>query len=821
MHPLSTATIPQELKERSQWVLWNIELREDKETKIPYQSNGRHARANDPSTWTSFKTVCRALENNNGFDGVGFVFSDHDDYAGLDFDNCVDPITGEIIDPQVKRWVRDLDSYTEYSQSLSGLHVIIKGRIPGQHKRQGNVEMYHTGRYFCMTGQRYDGTSARIESRQEALNELYSELFGALDEAPRVNTPDEPHEIRETTSQLKDSDVIRKAAAAKNGDKFMRLFYDGDTSGYQSQSEAELALCGMLRFWCGDDTAQIDRIFRRSLLYRAKWDERHGAETYGNMTITKTLAREWETYGNVSESISRQDVTLCEICEDDTDDVMLDDLTRRAKILIEAQLGANVELGSRTKAYTTAWRYLHTGKNAFLKYCTGLVFDYHALDRELTQTTIIGMTRARYTSVSDLLHLDCTGGSGAGKNDLLNRVGAIVPPLMCEFISTVTPTALHYETIEKKIDDKGHKYTTTNKERYKGKIIFITEVADAAGYAALKALAETDESFETTHMATVNGESVKMTITGPRCVITTSVEGVNDPQVKRRFIHTSVSNDTIENKLEKLKTAEKLLLGEKDIRDDPRLSIVHAGIELIFSANDVVFEKMDSEAEQLLKHLNEVFVRSGYGITNIKQFYTLCQCSALWKRFERGYTRIEVADVQEAWFLLATFERETITKTSEEGIKTLKAIGALCEEYDAIYESNKGTTYNTDAKRPTRQEIVKESHVSQAHVYRLLRTKQDEQGKLGELLELGYVANKYEDGQTVIELTDLGTSVLKPVPKTATLNEGTDNERTFTPVEPISVGKPINAENGETEPLISLEEVLERYETAKENMGTM
>lgn len=627
MLPLSTATIPQELKERSQWVLWNIELREDKETKIPYQSNGQHAKANDPSTWTSFKTVYQALENDNGFDGVGFVFSDHDDYAGLDFDNCVDPITGEIIDPQVKRWVRDLDSYTEYSQSQSGLHVIVKGRIPGPHRRQGNVEMYHTGRYFCMTGQRHDGTPAKIESRQDALNELYSKLFGALEEAPRANTPDEPHEIRETSS-LKDSDVIRKATTAKNSDKFMRLFYDGDTSGYPSQSEAELALCGMLGFWCGNNAAQIDRIFRRSMLYRAKWDERHGAETYGYMTITKTLARGQETYGTVCESVSREDEPQCEICEDDVNDVMLDDLSRRAKTLIEAQLGGNINLGSRTKAYLAAWRYLHTRDNAFLKYCTGLVFDYHALDRELTQTTIIGMTRARYTSVSDLLHVDCTGGSGAGKNDLLNRVGAIVPPAMREFFSTVTPTALHYETIEKKNDAKGCKYTTTNKERYKGKIIFITEVADAAGHAAIKALAETDESFETTHMATVNGESVKMTITGPRCVITTSVEGVNDPQVKRRFIHTSVSTDTIENKLEKLKTAEKLLLGEKDIRDDPRLGIVHAGIDLIFSANDVVFEKVESEAEQLLKHLNEVFVRFGYGITNVKQFYTLCQCSA-------------------------------------------------------------------------------------------------------------------------------------------------------------------------------------------------
>ncbi len=48
----------------------------------------------------------------------------------------------------------------------------------------------------------------------------------------------------------------------------------------------------------------------------------------------------------------------------------------------------------------------------------------------------------------------------------------------------------------------------------------------------------------------------------------------------------------------------------------------------------------------------------------------------LCERKLRGYCRIEVADVQEAWFLLATFEREMITKTSEEGVRTLNGIAA-------------------------------------------------------------------------------------------------------------------------------------------------
>ncbi len=39
---------------------------------------------------------------------------------------------------------------------------------------------------------------------------------------------------------------------------------------YTSQSEADLALCNFLAFWTGGDAARIDRLFRRSGLYRPK-----------------------------------------------------------------------------------------------------------------------------------------------------------------------------------------------------------------------------------------------------------------------------------------------------------------------------------------------------------------------------------------------------------------------------------------------------------------------------------------------------------------------------------------------------------------------
>jgi hypothetical protein len=449
--------------------------------------------------------------------------------------------------------------------------------------------------------------------------------------------------------------------------------------------------------------------------------------------------------------------------------------------IIEAQIGRKIE-ASHVEAYLKAWQYLYTGDNAFLTYCALLIFDYHALDRELTQTVLLAMTRASYSSPSSaLLHLDCTGASGAGKNDLISRATALIPSQYLELFSTVSPTALQYKTIERVRDKNGRVVDVrANKDRFKGKIVCITEVADAAGFSALKALAETEEQAEYTHMATVNGVAIDMTITGHRCVIITSVEGVNDDQVKRRFIHGSVSDDSLDDKKTKLKLIESLLKDRKDIHDDPRLKIAQAGIDLIFSTKAVIFEPTEDEAWGLIQELNDLFLEAGYGITSIKQFFSLCECIALWKRFYRDCTRIEVEDVREAWFLLATFERETITKTSRQGIETLKAIKSLCDEENEKYELDSERYDGDTPKRPTRREVVKESSVSQAHVYRLLNSRPNDHGKCGELIELGYVRDVESGGQLAVELTELGKTVLGDVPDHAIANM-----EEYTPKEPI------------------------------------
>jgi len=94
-----------------------------------------------------------------------------------------------------------------------------------------------------------------------------------------------------------DDDLLEKARTASNGEKFERL-WNGNTVGYDSQSEADMALCCLLAFWTGGDPMQMDHLFRQSGLHREKWDEVHYADgsTYGKKTIERAIATTSEFY---------------------------------------------------------------------------------------------------------------------------------------------------------------------------------------------------------------------------------------------------------------------------------------------------------------------------------------------------------------------------------------------------------------------------------------------------------------------------------------------------------------------------------------------
>lgn len=282
-YPRPTADeLPEALTARDQWVCWRAEERNGKPTKVPLNpETGGYASSTNPETWGTFEDAhASATEREYG---LGFVFSKPDPFVGIDLDDCRDPETGRP-DSFAKKVIRMLDSYTEVSPSGTGYHVIVEGRRPGKRSRRGNVEIYDHARFFTVTGLHVEGMAKVIEGREEELDAVYAEHVAENATEDSRSTP------RESSTTLSDSALLRRAHAAKNGEKFGQL-WRGRTTGYASQSEADMALCCLLAFWTGGDTKRVDSLFRDSGLMREKWDEQHYADgsTYGEVTVRRAI----------------------------------------------------------------------------------------------------------------------------------------------------------------------------------------------------------------------------------------------------------------------------------------------------------------------------------------------------------------------------------------------------------------------------------------------------------------------------------------------------------------------------------------------------
>lgn len=282
------ANFPHELQALDQWVTWRLEERTDRQgqvklTKVPYNAmTGQRARSDNPGTWASFAQAGNNFLHDN-YNGIGFMFSMFDPYCGIDFDNCV---SNRIITNTVKaQYVKRLDSYSEFSQSGHGVHVITAAQLPGQGRndQKRGREMYDKLRFFVVTGDHVPGTPRNINARQTEVAKLYHELF------PVVAKVQPSHRQQAQGIPADDQELLQRMFASKNGATIEAL-WQGNLTGYGSQSEADIALCGYLAFWTGNDTARIDQLFRQSGLYRDKWDRnaRQG-ETYGTGTVERAL----------------------------------------------------------------------------------------------------------------------------------------------------------------------------------------------------------------------------------------------------------------------------------------------------------------------------------------------------------------------------------------------------------------------------------------------------------------------------------------------------------------------------------------------------
>ena len=264
--------IPIELQEKAEWCVWKRELRGGNPTKVPYNPNtGERAEANNPETFGLFPVADELFRIDGEYDGVGIRVSNG--FSAIDIDHCV--TDGELSDI-AKDICEMINSYTEMSPSKTGLRIIVKGedlaydRSKYYLKNPNNgVEFYVSGmtnRFMTITG----NTIVQLPVRSVTASDLTS----FLDKYMRKN--------KSKPEALTDEQIITKA---DQNERFRALF-SGDMSAYNNDhSSADLALCNILAFWTGKDKSAMDRIFRRSALYRDKWER----EDYRNETLNKAI----------------------------------------------------------------------------------------------------------------------------------------------------------------------------------------------------------------------------------------------------------------------------------------------------------------------------------------------------------------------------------------------------------------------------------------------------------------------------------------------------------------------------------------------------
>ena len=277
----------EEFRDQKQWVLYRLQNRKGKITKVPYNARtGKAASSTDPDTWSTYNDVRMAYDTRK-YDGIGIVFANG--LMGIDIDHCMNPATGEL-----KDFAQDIinmcDTYTEISPSGSGIHCLCYGSKPATickiTKGESIIEMYDKGRYFTVTGNTL--IHKPVNERTQAVKAIYEKYF----DQPKPKTkPAAALPVFQYPNDKTDAELIDLAMNdVTDGGKF-RALWEGDISDYANDhSRADQALVDRLARWTNGDRQRMDQLFRMSGLMRPKWDEKRGARgTYGDITLATAL----------------------------------------------------------------------------------------------------------------------------------------------------------------------------------------------------------------------------------------------------------------------------------------------------------------------------------------------------------------------------------------------------------------------------------------------------------------------------------------------------------------------------------------------------
>lgn len=305
--PFTLDEFPESAKALKHWMLWKLVPKEnDKPRKVPVDIKGKKINSNAPENWMTYPEAEAAIAATPElFSGYGFQFTGSG-YVGIDIDKAIDASTGEFKQAALEL-IERFDSYTERSPSGTGVHILVEGtKGDVTHCKMNNyegsgidIEIYEQGRFFTCTGDIWPGAETEIHPRQGELDGLIKQLW------PRKETPAAPQQLPDEYYQaMADEDVLGILFNIKDkGSGYRALFEQGDATivGNDDKSSADMVLANVLAFCSQKNAEQMERLMKRSALYRAKYDSARpdgegNPSTYLRNTIAEAIRSTRDTY---------------------------------------------------------------------------------------------------------------------------------------------------------------------------------------------------------------------------------------------------------------------------------------------------------------------------------------------------------------------------------------------------------------------------------------------------------------------------------------------------------------------------------------------
>jgi len=179
---------PSELTSKKQWLVWKYEPNGDrKPRKVPYYTNGRRRTGTQGSdedraalaTYDDAMSVAMSGE----YTGLGFAFLPGDGLIGIDLDGITDD--SERCD-RAQKIIDACASYTEWSPSHNGVHIIATGETETFKSNQLGIEVFSGRQFFTMTGDPYGDVRPLNNLPDDTLTKLRRTVRAkAHDDTPR------------------------------------------------------------------------------------------------------------------------------------------------------------------------------------------------------------------------------------------------------------------------------------------------------------------------------------------------------------------------------------------------------------------------------------------------------------------------------------------------------------------------------------------------------------------------------------------------------------------------------------------------------------